>query len=88
MDIKVGDYVQIKEFNDMIQEFGITRNGGVDCRCTFTKEMIHLCGVVAKVVDIRRGIGVYGYVLTLDFPQEVKGTGWSYSTDMVKQING
>ena len=55
MDIKVGDYAQIKEFNDMIQEFGITRNGGVDCRCTFTKEMIHLCGVVAKVVDIRLG---------------------------------
>ena len=88
MGIKVGDYVQIKEFEDMEKEFGKTRNGDIDCACTFTKEMAHLCGVVAKVIDKRQGVRLSGFVLTLDFPQDVQSTGWSYSTDMVKQING
>lgn len=87
MDIKVGDFVQIKDFDDMIREFGRTRQGGVDCKCTFTVDMKHLCGVVAKVTDIRRGIWAEGMVVTLDFPNGVKGTGWSYSTDMIKHLN-
>lgn len=87
MDIKVGDYVQIRSFDDMVQEFGRTRSGSIDCRCTFTVDMKPLCGTVAKVTDIRRGIGVEGMVVTLDFPDGVSGTGWSYSTDMITTIN-
>lgn len=42
---EVGDHVQIKDWDEMVDEFGVRRDSGnIPCKCSFTQEMKHLCG--------------------------------------------
>lgn len=43
-DFYVGQKVRIREWDDMLEEFGERSAGGIRCRHVFTEEMRHLCG--------------------------------------------
>lgn len=43
-DFYVGQRVRIREWDDMLEEFGECRAGGIKCRHVFTEEMRYLCG--------------------------------------------
>ena len=52
-DIHVGDVVRIRDWDDMVQEFGIIE-GCIKTKPVFSKRMRHLCG---RVMTITEAIG-------------------------------
>lgn len=78
---KVGDRVQFKSWKEMENEFGLC-GGIIDCRCSFTDEMKHLCGTYATIVRIFGD----GFVELVDFTTQ-GDTYWAYSTDMLKPFS-
>lgn len=48
-DIKPGDYVRIRQWDDMEAEFGLDTHGSIACPLVFVEEMKNLCGMVFLV---------------------------------------
>lgn len=53
---KVGDRVRIRQWDDMVKEFGLLDSGGIPftktCGTTFMDDMKHLCGRTATITYI------------------------------------
>lgn len=49
---KVGDELKIREWDDMVDEFGITSWGTIRCKNSFNEEMKYLCGSDFTVLKI------------------------------------
>ena len=79
---KVGELVRIRQWDDMVKEFGTRSTGSVNCRCLFTKGMKQLCGKYAEIKDLR----VDGIVFLRFFNCEKVDKCWSYSTDMIEKV--
>ena len=79
---KVGELVRIRQWDDMVKEFGTRSTGSVNCRCLFTVAMKHLCGKYAEIKDLR----VDGIVFLRFFNCEKVDKCWSYSTDMIEKV--
>lgn len=47
---KVGDYVRVRNWDDMEKEFGLDSDGYIKCDACFTKSMREYCGNVYKIV--------------------------------------
>ena len=51
---KVGDIVQIRQWDDMVKEFGITSYGTIRCNnCGFVREMKKYCGQKLRIRTIQ-----------------------------------
>lgn len=72
---QVGDTVRIRCWDDMASEFGVRKNGSIDCQFAFTNEMKYLCGREFTILEINHGN--YG-IRTCD--------GYSISKDMIEPI--
>jgi len=81
-ELKVGDRVVIRQWDDMVKEFGENCNGFINCNSTFTTRMRPLCGRTATIIDIGEN-----HKLKLDFDDKSGDTNWGYSTDMVEVLN-
>ena len=79
---KVGELVRIRQWDDMVKEFGTRATGSVNCRCLFTESMKPLCGKYAEIKDLR----VDGIVFLRFFNCDDLSTCWSYSTDMIEKV--
>lgn len=79
---KVGELVRIRQWDDMVKEFGTTSIGSVDCKCQFTTKMKPLCGKYAEIKDLR----VDDIVFLHFFNCEKEDKCWSYSTDMIEKV--
>ena len=79
-EIKVGDRVVFKSWDEMEREYGL-KGGAIDCPRTFTTSMQHLCGTEATVTSVVKG---GEFVDLKDFSTE-GDTDWSYSTAMLKK---
>ena len=77
----VGGLVKIRQWDDMVKEFGTTASGSVDCRRFFTKRMKPLCGKYAEIVSLE-----YGRVGLKFFNCDGLNTSWKYSTDMIEKV--
>lgn len=75
-NFKVGDRVVVRDWDDMIEEYGATEGGTIHCRFGFTDTMRHLCGRTATVTDAYKGC------IKVDFDDKSGDTIWSYSSDM------
>lgn len=75
-NFNVGDRVVVRDWNDMIEEYGTTEGGTIHCRFGFTDTMRHLCGRTATVTDANKGC------IEVDFDDKSGDTIWSYSSDM------
>lgn len=53
---KVGDIVQIKEWDEMKKEFGLTSRDAIDSMYPFTKEMKFLCGQIFQINRFKTSI--------------------------------
>lgn len=73
----VGDHVRIREWDDMVNEFGVTNSGYIPCKLTFTRNMKHLCG--REFVITRIGTS----------PMYVEGlqTTYAISMDMIELVS-
>ena len=79
---KVGELVRIRQWDDMIKEFGTIDTGSVNCKCYFTTGMKRLCGKYAEITNLREG----GYVGLKLFNCDGLNTSWGYSTDMIEKV--
>ena len=79
---KVGELVRIRQWDDMVKEFGTTASGSVNCKCYFTVAMKPLCGKYAEIKDLR----VDDIVFLRFFNCDGLSTCWSYSTDMIEKV--
>ena len=70
---KVGDKVRVREWDDMLKEFG-GNDHAISCACSFTDLMKPLCGKVFTVIEERR-TGSYGL--------DGEASGWAFSDDML-----
>ena len=70
--------VRIKDWWEMLEEFGIDEDGDIDCYCSFTTEMKEYCGKVIEVnndeVIICNNIKIFEY------------HGWFFSADIYELI--
>lgn len=80
---KVGELVRIKQWDDMVKEFGTRATGSVNCKCYFTEGMKPLCGKYAEIKDLR----VDDIVFLHFFNCEKEEKCWSYSTDMIEKVD-
>ena len=79
---KVGELVRIRQWDDMVKEFGTKDTGSVNCKCYFTVPMKPLCGKYAEIKDLR----VDDIVFLRFFNCEKEDKCWSYSTDMIEKV--
>lgn len=50
--ILVGDYVTIRDWDDMAEEYGVNSNGDIRCRLVFVQGMKQSCGKTYQVEKI------------------------------------
>ena len=77
---KVGDIVKVRDWDDMVEEFGLTPNRNIDCKFYFTEKMRHLCGQTAKIS------GISGAVLHLTDLSGNCINSWTFSDDMLELV--
>lgn len=75
---KPGDLVEIKSWDEMEKEFGLTTNGDIDCRFGFNEDMEKYCGLKTTIEHITDDGVVY---LKCDIKS------WWLSTDMLKHVD-
>lgn len=77
----VGQLVQFKTWDEMKREFGVDRDGAIECKFHFTKGMKHLCGKFAEIEmihgDGRVNLKIYNCKGVIYF---------TYSIDMIKPV--
>lgn len=78
---KVGELVRIRQWDDMVKEFGTRFTGSVDCKCCFNDGMKPLCGKYAKIVSLDDS-----RVKLKFFNCGGLNTSWVYSTDMIEKV--
>lgn len=78
MEIKKGDKVRIKSWEEMEAEFGLDYDGDIDCAAYFTKAMREFCGEVLTVAELDYyDYGWFYVTATKEF---------YFSTDMVAEV--
>ena len=70
---RVGDKVRVREWNDMLKEFG-GNDRTISCACIFVDYMKPLCGKVFTVTEVKAG---YSYRL------DGEARCWEFSDDML-----
>lgn len=77
MDLKIGDKVVIRQWEDMQEEFGLDESGDIKCTYGFTKEMKPLCGKTLIIYSIIEYNSNKKYLFA--------GEEWSFSEDMFEK---
>lgn len=74
----VGDHVIIKEWDDMVEEYGLYPWGDIDCHLTFARDMRKYCGKEVVITDVER-----------ECEYEVNDDcSWVFSNDMIECLAG
>lgn len=79
---KVGELVRIRQWDDMVKEFGTTGSGSVNCNLYFTVSMKPLCGKYAEIVSLKNNSRVELRFFNCDGLY----LGRYYSTDMIEKV--
>lgn len=81
-DLKVGDRVRIRSWEEMEKEFEVSDDGDIIyCKLKFINEMKHLCGRTAIVKSIDEG-----YVELADWSDKDGDMLWVFSADMLELV--
>lgn len=80
---KVGELVRIRQWDDMVKEFGTRATGSVNCKCCFTESMKPLCGKYAEIKDLL----LDGIVHLRFFNCDDSVENWNYSIDMIEKVD-
>ena len=75
-NIKAGNIVKVRQWDDMVKEFGVALDGAIDCFKKFTGNMREYCGETIRInKNMEKKFNEYGY-----FYYE----GCMFSTDMLE----
>ena len=81
--IKKGKVVQIKDWKSMEDEFGVDRDGDIDCPISFTRQMLPLCGRTITITsEMQRSYNSHGYFLVYD----ENAQSWMMTDDMIEPV--
>lgn len=85
MNLKVGDRVTIRQWNDMVKEFGLNYDGSIKCYATFASKMKKYCGKTFTITDDSEHL----YTLSDDFGNVLENSeysfAWAFSEDMFEK---
>lgn len=64
-DINIGDILLVRQWDDMIREFGTDANGYINTRYGFRPDIKYLCGKQFRVMEILNGVfgKLYGGII-------------------------
>ena len=76
---KVGDIVQIRQWDDMVKEFGVNSYGSIRCNnyCSFVGEMEKYCGKKLRIDTIKNLGNTYYYIMT--------AIPWTFTSEMFEK---
>lgn len=76
---KVGDIVQIRQWDDMVKEFGVNYYGVIRCNnyCSFVGEMKKYCGKKLRIDTIKNLDNTYYYTMT--------AIPWTFTSEMFEK---
>lgn len=57
---KIGDTVKIRQWSDMVEEFGVDEDGNIPCEFSFCEFMKGICGDEFEITSIKDD-SVYGH---------------------------
>lgn len=90
-EFSVGDTVIVKEWDEMVDEYGLQRDGVIDTTYVFPEEMAKYCGKTATVVGCEEADftdydskGIQELYLDFDDPR-LDIESWHFTADMVKR---
>lgn len=78
---QIGDKLRIRQWDDMVKEFGIDENGNISCTFVFTKQMKILCGQPFTVSSIVKSFDRSEYQ-----SEEEPSMGFMISSDMLEPV--
>ena len=81
-EYKVGDKVKIREWNDMVEEFGVDDYDyriQIPKTASFLSEMRKFCGLIGKITDVCDG----GYHLDFGYGEE----DWIFVPEMFEAVD-
>lgn len=64
-DINIGDILLVRQWDDMVREFGTDANGYINTRYGFRPDIKYLCGKQFRVMEILNGVfgKLYGGII-------------------------
>ena len=75
---KVGDIVQIRQWDDMVKEFGVNYYGVIRCNnCGFVREMKKYCGQKLRIAAINNFDDTYYYLNSVH--------SWTFTSEMFEK---
>lgn len=84
-NFKVGDRVVVRDWDDMVNEYGLSKWGDVKKDSQFTSGMKHLCGHTATVTAVEKGLSFK--IIKLDFDDEYGTIGYTFNPWMFNPID-
>lgn len=78
---QIGDKLRIRQWDDMVKEFGIDENGNILCTFVFTKQMRILCGQPFTVSSIGKSFDRSEYK-----SEEESSMDFMISSDMLEPV--
>lgn len=69
---EVGDKVLIRDWDDMVKEFGLDSDGGINCKPCFVTNMKRLCNKIITVFKVDKDGDYY-----------IEGESWAFSRCMI-----
>jgi hypothetical protein len=85
---KEGDRIIVKDWSEMVDEFGIDKYGNIPCENTFLKEMKILCGKIFTISTVCNECKDYTFCTEESLRLYGEGFNKYYiSDDMVKPAN-
>lgn len=82
MKFYVGQSVKFKEWDEMVEQYGVRGDGVIKCDATFIPPMRHLCGQTGYILIARENSYVVG-----DENGKCFHNGWTISGHMLKETS-
>jgi len=78
-NFKIGDLVEIKSWDEMVNEFGLDEEGYIKCRNLFSDLMSNLCGKRLNILKIDQSNQQVAF-------DDTETEDWIIGMDMIKHV--
>ena len=93
---QIGDKLRIRQWDDMVKEFGVDNNGNIPCTFSFSEPMKALCGqpfTVSSIIPFgdqseyrRKEAPSIPYMISSDMLEPVPATKPAYKVSSEKEL--
>lgn len=83
-EFKVGDKVRVRQWDDMVEEFGINEGGSINCLWHFVDGMKKFCGEIATIIGFDYAPNNRDRVYLRFNNEKLNENDWDFSTDMIE----